>query len=79
MTDKRTTSRPIKLLTVPQAAECLNVKERYVRRLISERRITFVRVGRHVRVPVDVVDALIEIGTVHPVLPRSARPWGRAA
>ncbi|WP_406296236.1 helix-turn-helix domain-containing protein [Embleya sp. NBC_00888] len=77
MTDKA--PKPRKLLTVPQAAERLNVKERYVRRLISERRITFVRLGRHVRVPVDAVDALIGAGTVQPLLPRSAQPWGRAA
>lgn len=37
------------LLTVKQAAEFLNVKERFVRRLIAEERIAVHRLGRHVR------------------------------
>jgi excisionase family DNA binding protein len=40
-----------KLLTVHQAAERLGTTVRFPRRLIAERRITFVRVGRHVRIP----------------------------
>jgi excisionase family DNA binding protein len=38
------------LLTVEQAAECLGTSERFVRRLIAERRITYVKLGRHVRI-----------------------------
>jgi excisionase family DNA binding protein len=38
------------LLTVDQAAECLGTSERFVRRLIAERRIAYVKVGRHVRI-----------------------------
>ena len=38
------------LLTVEQAAELLGTSERFVRRLIAERRITYVKLGRHVRI-----------------------------
>jgi excisionase family DNA binding protein len=37
-----------KLLTVGEAAEFLGTSVRFVRRLIAERRIAYVRVGRHV-------------------------------
>jgi excisionase family DNA binding protein len=39
-----------KLLTVEQAAERLGTPVRFVRRLIAERRIAYVKVGRHVRI-----------------------------
>ncbi|CAM5444909.1 hypothetical protein SVIOM342S_06044 [Streptomyces violaceorubidus] len=39
-----------RLLTVDQVAERLGTGLRF-RRLIEERRITFVKVGRHVRIP----------------------------
>ena len=38
------------LLTIEQAAEYLGTSERFVRRLIAERRITFIKLGRHVRI-----------------------------
>lgn len=37
------------LLDVPQAADYLNITEHFVRRLIRERRIDFVKIGRLVR------------------------------
>jgi excisionase family DNA binding protein len=37
------------LLTMEQAAELLNVTPRMIRRLIAERRIGYVKVGRYVR------------------------------
>ena len=40
-----------RLLTVAEAADVLRTSERFPRRLIAERRIRFVRVGRHVRIP----------------------------
>ena len=55
------------LLTVAQVAELLATNERYPRRLIAERRIRFVRVGRHVRSPESAVRELIEAGTVEPI------------
>jgi excisionase family DNA binding protein len=60
------------LLTVPQVADRLNTSERYVRRLIEERRIEFVRIGRKIRITGSVIDALIERGRVQPAV-RSGR------
>jgi excisionase family DNA binding protein len=37
-------------LTVEEAADRLGTSVRFVRRLIAERRIAYVRVGRHVRI-----------------------------
>jgi excisionase family DNA binding protein len=54
------------LLTVDQAAERLGTTARFPRRLIAERRITFVRIGRHVRIPATAIDKMIEAGTVEP-------------
>ena len=39
-----------KLLTVEQAADRLGTSMRFVRRLIAERRIAYIKVGRHVRI-----------------------------
>jgi excisionase family DNA binding protein len=39
-----------RLLTVAEAAEGLNTTPRHVRRLVFERRIAYVKVGRHVRI-----------------------------
>jgi excisionase family DNA binding protein len=56
-----------RLLTVAQAAAILGTTERFPRRLIEERRIRFVRVGRHVRIPEAALYDFIEAGTVEPV------------
>ena len=66
----KTTER---LLSVGEVAELLGTTERFPRRLIAERRITFVRVGRHVRIPESAVEEMIEDGTVSPVVPRPRR------
>jgi excisionase family DNA binding protein len=66
-----------RLLTVAQAAELVNTSERFWRRMIAERRIRFVRVGRHVRIPESALLDFIESGLVEPVTIRR-RP-GRAA
>ena len=39
-----------KLLTVEEAADRLGTSVRFIRRLIAERRIAYVKVGRHVRI-----------------------------
>jgi excisionase family DNA binding protein len=45
------------LLDIEAVAECLAITERHVRRLVAERRIPFVKVGRFVRFdPVDIVE-----------------------
>jgi excisionase family DNA binding protein len=56
-----------RLLTVAEAAEVLGTSERFPRRLIAERRIRFVRVGRHVRIPESALAEFITAGVVEPV------------
>jgi excisionase family DNA binding protein len=62
-----------KLLTVHQAAERLGTSVRFPRRLIAERRIVFVRVGRHVRIPEGAIDEMIASGMVEPIDRRRRR------
>ncbi|MFL6224527.1 MAG: excisionase family DNA-binding protein [Actinomycetes bacterium] len=63
-----------RLLTVEDAADRLGTSVRFVRRLIFERRIAFVKVGRHVRIAAADLDAYIRGGRVEvgaiPVLTR---------
>jgi excisionase family DNA binding protein len=54
------------LLTVGQVADLLGTTERFPRRLIAERRIGFVHVGRHVRIPESALVDFIASGTVEP-------------
>jgi excisionase family DNA binding protein len=56
-----------RLLTVSEAAELLSTSERFPRRLIAERRIRFVRVGRHVRIPESALREFIAAGVVEPL------------
>lgn len=60
-----------RLLTVNEVADVLGTTARFPRRLIAERRIRFVRVGRHVRIPECEVEAFVAAGTVQPVAERS--------
>ena len=53
-----------RLLTVEEAAERLGTSTRFVRRLIFERRIAFVKVGRHVRITPGDLDAYVAAGRV---------------
>lgn len=67
-----------RLLTVAEAADRLNTSERFPRRLIDERRIPFVRVGRHVRIPEHALEEFITAGLVEP--PSTVQHgYGRAA
>jgi excisionase family DNA binding protein len=52
---------------VSEAAEILSTSERFPRRLIEERRIRFVRVGRHVRIPESALREFITAGLVEPL------------
>ncbi|WP_431954950.1 excisionase family DNA-binding protein [Actinacidiphila sp. bgisy167] len=67
-----------RLLTVEEAAERLGTGIRFVRRLIAERRIAFVKVGRHVRLSETVLTAYIEVHTVQPAR-RVRSSYGSAA
>ncbi|MBB2988470.1 excisionase family DNA-binding protein [Terracoccus luteus] len=53
-----------RLLSVDDAAKVLGTTARFPRRLIAERRIRFVRVGRHVRIPESELQGFIDEGTV---------------
>jgi excisionase family DNA binding protein len=55
---------PTDLYTVDQAAERLNTTPRFVRRLIAERRIPYVKLGRHVRIAERDIAAFIAAGRV---------------
>lgn len=61
-----------RLLSVDQVAELLGTTVRFPRWLIEERRITFVKVGRHVRIPETAVAAFVAANTVEPVTIRRA-------
>ena len=65
-----------KLLTVEEAAARLGTSTRFVRRLVFERRIAYVKLGRHVRIPARDLDAFIRAGRVEvgqfPTLRRGA-------
>ncbi len=62
------------LLTVEQAAERLNTSPRFVRRLIAERRIEFVKVGRQVRIGESALANFIDAGRVQPMPQVTAWP-----
>ncbi|MDX2295394.1 MULTISPECIES: excisionase family DNA-binding protein [Streptomyces] len=68
-----------RLLSVNEVAELLGTTVRFPRRLIEERRITFVKVGRHVRIPESAVTAFVTANTVEPVVVRSVAMLRRAA
>ncbi|MEV8030993.1 excisionase family DNA-binding protein [Streptomyces sp. NPDC086182] len=54
-------------LSVDQVAELLGTSVRFPRRLIEERRIRYVKVGRHVRIPASAVDEFLAARTVEPI------------
>jgi excisionase family DNA binding protein len=53
-----------KLLTVEEATGRLGTSVRFVRRLIAERRIAYVKVGRHVRIAEDDLVRFVAAGRV---------------
>jgi excisionase family DNA binding protein len=52
------------LLTASQAGDYLRTGERFVRRLIAERRISYVKLGKYVRLQRSALDEFIESGRV---------------
>ena len=60
-----------KYLTVVETAVYLNTSERFVRRLIAERRIAFHHVGRHVRFALSDLDQWLAAGRVEPITTKS--------
>jgi excisionase family DNA binding protein len=65
-------------LDVRQAATYLGVTERYVRRLISEHRIDYFKIGNHVRISPQVLDAYLEASTVAAISDRPPGPFIRS-
>jgi excisionase family DNA binding protein len=63
-----------RLLDVRGAADYLNVAPRFVRRLVQERRVAFVRIGRHIRFDVRDLDQLVAAGRVEVPRPLRAVP-----
>jgi excisionase family DNA binding protein len=49
---------------VPEAALYMGVTERWVRRQIADRHIEYNKIGGVIRIHVDVMDALLEAGTI---------------
>ncbi|MEW5534424.1 helix-turn-helix domain-containing protein [Streptomyces virginiae] len=65
-------------LSVVQVAELLGTTVRFPRRLVAERRIRYVKVGTHVRIPESAVQEYIAANTVEPRRPQRSR-FRRAA
>ena len=61
-------SSEVTLLSVPQAAERLNVTKSCLRRWVLERKIATVKLGRLIRIPASEVERLVDSGL------RPARP-----
>ena len=66
MTGRRDQTATV-LLTVEAAAKRLSTSPRFIRRLIAERRIEFVKVGRHVRISESALADFIDAGRVEPL------------
>ena len=63
----RTTKRLLSpLMDLDEVAERLGVSPRYVRRLVAERRIAYLKVGHLLRFDTEVVDAWLEACEVGP-------------
>lgn len=68
------------MLNIAQVAELLCTPERFVRRLVAERRIGFTKVGRYVRFTHTDIEQFTNAGRVDPIDPWAAyRSSGRAS
>jgi excisionase family DNA binding protein len=66
-TDRIDVQHQDKLLTVAEAAARLGTTIRFPRRLIAERRIRYVKLGGHVRIPASALDEFVAAATVEPI------------
>ena len=55
----------------------MSTSVRFIRRLIAERRIEFVKVGRHVRISEAALAQFIESGRIEPMTAVRVRPTQR--
>ena len=51
-----------KLYTKAEAAEQLNVPVRFIERCVSQGRVRFIRLGRHIRIPESALAELLTVG-----------------
>ena len=52
------------LMTVQQAGEYLGTGQRFIRRLIAERRISYIKIGKYVRLERATLAALVDSGRI---------------
>lgn len=57
-------NEPTALLTIPEVADLLNVKERYIRHLVAQKRIPYVKIGRHLRFHPHAIREFVESSAV---------------
>lgn len=67
------------LLTADEVADRLRATPRFVRRLVSERRIEYVKVGRLVRFEPSAITHYIDSNRVGPTDPAAIRAYVRGA
>ena len=63
MTPNANTAQPDRLLSKSEAAAHLNVSPRMVERIVAERRMPVVRIGRHIRLRASDLDAFVVAST----------------
>lgn len=68
-----TSAVPQAHFSVSESADYLGTSVRFIRRLISDRRITFYKLGRHVRLKREDLDAFVQAGRVEPITAESVR------
>lgn len=68
-----------KYLSVAETAEYLGTSERFVRRVVAERRVAFHHVGRHIRFRLSDLDAWLDVHRVEAFKPVSVRRAYRRA
>jgi excisionase family DNA binding protein len=66
-----------RLLTVEAAAERTSTSVRFMRRLVAERRIAYVKLGRHVRIPESALAEFVAAGAVPPLTAASVSHGSR--
>lgn len=62
-----------RLFTIEEAADALGTSTRFPRRLVAQRRIRFVKVGKFVRIPESAIDEFVHEGTVDVVVRPKSR------
>jgi excisionase family DNA binding protein len=70
MTEENAITMKAHPLTVRETAKALNLSEPTVRAWLAQRRISFIQLGRAIRIPASEIDRLLSQGTV---LAREAR------